>query len=126
MNDANRAWTKRWHEAGGAPTKFPTMIHAGVYSGITHYLKARLALGAGEHDGKSVVAKMKSMPTDDVLFGKGTIDATGRKRHDAYLFEVKKPSESKHPGDFYTLKATIPAAEAFRNPKDSGCSLVKG
>jgi branched-chain amino acid transport system substrate-binding protein len=125
MNDANRAWTKKWHEAGGAANKFPTMIHAGVYAGILHYLKARLALG-GNPDGKAVVAKMKATPTDDVLFGKGTIDATGRKLHDAYLFEVKKPDESKHPGDFYTLKATIPAKDAFRNPKDSGCSLVSG
>src|SRR6478736_5291811 len=113
-NDTNRAWTKRWHEAGAAANKYPTMIHAGVYAGITHYLKARLAMGAGEHDGKSVVAKMKSMPTDDPLFGKGMIDATGRKRHDAYLYEVKAPSESKHPGDFYKLRATIPANEAFR------------
>ncbi|MEP7030368.1 MAG: ABC transporter substrate-binding protein [Pseudolabrys sp.] len=125
-NEANRAWTKRWHEAGAGATKFPTMIHAGVYSGITHYLKVRLAMGAGEHDGKSVVAKMKATQTDDALFGKGMIDVTGRKRHDAYLFEVKKPSESKHPGDFYTQKAKIPEAEAFRNPKDSGCSLVSG
>jgi branched-chain amino acid transport system substrate-binding protein len=125
-NDTNRAWTKRWHEAGAAAGKYPTMIHAGVYAGILHYLKARLAMGPGEHDGTSVVAKMKSMPTDDQLFGKGTIDVTGRKRHDAYLFEVKKPSDSKYPGDFYTLKATIPASEAFRDPKDSGCPLVSG
>jgi branched-chain amino acid transport system substrate-binding protein len=125
MNDANRAWTKRWQEERKAAGKFPTMIHAGVYSATLHYLKAREALG-GNPDGKTVVEKMKSMPTDDVLFGKGTIDPNGRKRHDAYLFEVKKPSESKHPGDFYTLKATIPAKDAFRNPKDSGCSLVKG
>jgi branched-chain amino acid transport system substrate-binding protein len=125
-NDTNRAWTKRWHEAGAAAGKFPTMIHAGVYAGITHYLKTRLAMGAGEHDGASVVAKMKSMPTDDPLFGKGTIDPTGRKRHDAFLFEVKKPSDSKYPGDFYILKATIPASEAFRDPKDSGCPLVSG
>ena len=124
LNDNNRAWTKRWQAERNAAGKFPTMIHAGVYSGITHYLKARVALG-GEPDGKAVTAKMKSMPTDDVLFGKGTIDENGRKRHDAYLFEVKKPSESKHPGDFYTLKATIPAAEAFRQVKDSGCPLVK-
>jgi branched-chain amino acid transport system substrate-binding protein len=124
MNDTNRAWTKRWHEAGAGATKYPTMIHAGVYSGILHYLKARVALGAGEHDGKSVVEKMKSMPTDDILFGKGTIDAAGRKRHPAYLFEVKAPADSKHPGDFYTLKATIPADQAFRDAKDSGCSLV--
>jgi len=69
---------------------------------------------------------MKATPTDDPLFGKGMIDVTGRKRHDAYLFEVKKPSDSKHAGDFYTLKATIPAKDAFRDAKDSGCSLVKG
>jgi branched-chain amino acid transport system substrate-binding protein len=125
MNDANRAWTKRWRESGGAANKFPTMIHAGVYAGILHYLKARVALG-GNPDGKAVVAKMKATPTDDALFGKGTIDVTGRKLHDAYLFEVKKPADSKHPGDFYTLKATIPAKDAFRNPKDSGCSLVSG
>jgi branched-chain amino acid transport system substrate-binding protein len=124
MNDANRAWTKRWQGERNAAGKFPTMIHAGVYSGIMHYLKARVALG-GTPDGKAVVAKMKATPTDDPLFGKGTIDANGRKRHDAYLFEVKKPSESKHPGDFYNLKATIPAAEAFRDPKDSGCTLAK-
>jgi branched-chain amino acid transport system substrate-binding protein len=122
-NDTNRAWTKRWHEAGAGATKYPTMIHAGVYAGILHYLKARLAMG-GDPDGKSVVAKMKATPTDDPLFGKGTIDAAGRKRHDAYLFEVKAPAESKHPGDFYKLKATIPAKDAFRDPKDSGCPLV--
>jgi branched-chain amino acid transport system substrate-binding protein len=124
MNDANRAWTKRWHEAGAAASKFPTMIHAGVYAGITHYLKAAVALKGNVSDGKAVVAKMKEMPTDDALFGKGAIDPTGRKRHDAYLLEVKKPEDSKKPGDFYTLKATIPAKDAFRDPKDSGCSLV--
>jgi branched-chain amino acid transport system substrate-binding protein len=122
-NDANRAWTKRWQAERNAAGKFPTMIHAGDYSGITHYLKARVAQG-GEPDGKTITEKMKSMPTDDALFGKGKIDVTGRKLHDAYLFEVKKPAESKHPGDFYTLKATIPAKDAFRDPKDSGCSLV--
>jgi branched-chain amino acid transport system substrate-binding protein len=125
LNDANRAWTKRWQAERNAAGKFPTMIHAGVYSGITHYLKTRVALG-GNPEGKAVVEKMKATPTDDPLFGKGTIDVTGRKLHDAYLFEVKKPSESKHAGDFYTRKATIPAKDAFRNPKDSGCSLVKG
>ncbi len=123
-NDTNRAWTKRWHEAGAAPNKYPTMIHAGVYAGILHYLKTAVALKGDVADGKTVVAKMKELPTDDPLFGKGIIDATGRKRHDAFLFEVKKPSESKYPGDFYTLKATIPAKDAFRDPKDSGCSLV--
>src|ERR1700755_3420246 len=113
MNDANRAWTKRWAAERNAPGKFPTMIHAGVYSGILHYLKARVALG-GDPDGKTVVAKMKEMPTDDILFGKGTIRADGRKIHPAYLFEAKAPSESKYPGDFYNLKATIPADQAWR------------
>jgi branched-chain amino acid transport system substrate-binding protein len=122
-NDTNRAWTKRWQQERAG--KFPTMVHAGVYSGILHYLKARAALG-GNPDGKTITAKMKEMPTDDILFGKGTIQANGRKVHDAYLFEVKKPGESKHPGDFYKTVATIPAAEAFRPIKDSGCPLVSG
>ncbi len=124
MNDANRNWTKRWHEAGAAASKFPTMIHAGVYAGILHYLKAAVALKGKLDDGKAVVEQMKAMPTDDELFGKGNIDPTGRKRHPAYLLEVKKPEESKKPGDFYNVKATIPPAEAFRDPKDSGCPLV--
>src|SRR5947208_10349693 len=122
-NDANRAWTKRWQQERSG--KFPTMVHAGVYAGTVHYLKARLALG-GSPDGKAVVAKMKEMPTDDPLFGKGTIQANGRKVHDAYLFEVKKPEESKYPGDFYKTISKIPAAEAFRPLKDSGCPLVSG
>jgi branched-chain amino acid transport system substrate-binding protein len=122
-NEANRAWTKRWQQE--RPNKFPTMVQAGVYSGVTHYLKAVTELkGAG--DGKAVVAKMKATPTDDPLFGKGTIRADGRKVHPAYLFEVKKPEESKYPGDFYHLRATIPADEAFRPLKDGNCPLVSG
>src|SRR5215467_5914043 len=122
-NDTNREWTKRWQK--DRPGKFPTMIHAGVYAGITHYLKAVVALKSAA-DGKAVVAKMKETPTDDPLFGKGTIRADGRKIHDAYLFEVKPPSESKYPGDFYHLRATIPAAEAFRPLKEGSCPLVSG
>jgi branched-chain amino acid transport system substrate-binding protein len=121
MNDANRAWTKRWQaERAG---KFPTMIHAGVYSAITHYLKAVAELKSTA-DGKAVVAKMEEIPTDDPLFGKGTIRADGRKIHPAYLFQVKKPEESKYPGDYYTLRSTIPADEAFRPLKDDNCPLV--
>ena len=125
QNDANRAWTKRWQAIRGASGKVPTMIHAGVYAGTLHYLKAVAALKSSK-DGKAVTAKMKEMPTDDTLFGKGTIRADGRKIHPAYLYEVKKPSESKGPGDFYKVRATIPADEAFRPLKDGGCSLVKG
>ena len=124
-NDNNRAWTKRWQTERAAAGKFPTMVQAGVYAGVMHYLKAVAALKSGA-DGKAVVTKMKEMPTDDPLFGKGTIRVDGRKIHDAYLMEVKKPAESKHPGDFYNMRATIPAAEAFRPLKEGGCPLVSG
>ena len=121
MTDANRAWTKRWQAE--RPGKFPTMVQAGVYSAVTHYLKAVAALKSTA-DGKAVVAKMKEMPTDDPLFGKGSIRPDGRKIHPAYLFEVKKPEESKYPGDVYKLRATIPADEAFRPIKDDNCPMV--
>ena len=124
MTDANRAWTKRWQDERKAPGKFPTMVQAGVYSGVLHYLKAVAELKSAA-DGKAVVAEMKKLPTDDPLFGKGKIEENGRKIHPAYLFEVKPPADSKHPGDFYNLRATIPADEAFRPVKDSGCPLVK-
>jgi branched-chain amino acid transport system substrate-binding protein len=121
MTEANRAFTKRWQVA--QPGKFPTMVHAGVYSATLHYLKAVAALKSTA-DGKVVVAKMKEIPTDDPLFGKGTVRADGRNVHPAYLFEVKKPEESKYPGDDYKLRATIPANEAFRPLKDGNCPLV--
>jgi branched-chain amino acid transport system substrate-binding protein len=123
MTEANRAFTKRWQVA--RPGKFPSMVPAGVYSSVIHYLKAVAALKSGS-DGRAVVAKMKEMPTEDPLFGKGSIRADGRKIHDAFLFEVKKPEESKYPGDDYKLRATIPAAEAFRPLKDGNCPLVGG
>jgi branched-chain amino acid transport system substrate-binding protein len=120
-NDANRAFTKRFAAQSGG--KYPTMVQAGVYSGVLHYLKAVAAIKSD--DGAKVVEEMKKLPTDDPLFGKGTVRADGRKIHPAYLFEVKKPSESKGPYDYYKLRATIPAEEAFRPLKDGGCSLVK-
>jgi branched-chain amino acid transport system substrate-binding protein len=121
MTNANRAWTKRWQVE--RPGKFPAMTVAGVYASTLHYLKAVAALKSAA-DGKAVVAKMKEMPTDDPLFGKGYIRADGRKIHPAYLFEVKKPEESKYPGDDYKLRATIPAEEAFRPMKDDNCPMV--
>jgi branched-chain amino acid transport system substrate-binding protein len=123
LNDDSRAWTKRWQaERSG---KIPTSDHAGVYSAVLHYLKAVEALKS-DADGRAVVAKMKEMPTDDRLFGKGTIRIDGRKMHPMYLFEVKKPEESKYPGDFYKTRAIIPAEEAFRPLKEGGCPLVAG
>ncbi len=123
MNDNTRAWTKRWQVE--RPGKLPSMIHAGVYASVLHYLKTVEALKSGG-DGKAVADKMKAMPTDDRLFGKGTIRPDGRKIHDMYLFEVKKPAESKGPWDYYKLRATIPAAEAFRPLKEGNCPLVGG
>ena len=121
MNDQTRAFTKRFAERNKGV--YPSMIHAGVYSGVTHYLKAIEALKSD--DGTKVIAKMKEMPTDDPLFGKGTVRADGRKIHPAYLFEAKKPSESKGEWDLYKLLATIPADQAFRPLKDGECPLVK-
>jgi branched-chain amino acid transport system substrate-binding protein len=123
MNDGTRAFTKRFMER--FKKNPPTMVQAGVYSSLIHYFKALEALGGNPHDGAKVVAKMKEMPTDDPLFGKGSIRADGRKIHPAYLFEVKKPSESKYPWDYYKLIATIPADEAFIPLDKSVCPLLK-
>ena len=121
LNDQTRAWSKRFAAANGG--KYPTAVHAGVYSGVLHYLKS---VDAGKtDDGTKTIAKMKELPTDDILFGKGSIRADGRKIHPAYLFEVKKPGESKGPYDYYTLRATIPADQAFRPMSEGGCPLVK-
>ena len=122
LNDQTRAFTKRF--APQFKGIHPTMVHAGVYSGTLHYLKAVEGL-KGAADGAAVVAGMKSTPTDDSLFGKGTVRADGRKIHPAYLVEVKKPDESKAPWDYYKIRTTIPADEAFR-PLDKGeCPLIK-
>jgi branched-chain amino acid transport system substrate-binding protein len=101
----------------------PSMAQAGVASSLLHYFKALEALGGNPHDGKAIVAKMKEMPTDGPLFGKGSIRSDGRKIHPAYLFEVKKPSESKGPWDYYKVVSTIPAEEAFLPLSLSKCSL---
>ena len=122
MNDGTRAFSERFAKQMKNGNK-PTMVQAGDYASVLHYLKAAEALGSVA-DGAKVIAKMKEMPTDDALFGKGTIRADGRKIHPVYLFEVKKPSESKYPWDYYTVKATIPGDEAFRPLSESKCSLV--
>jgi len=121
MNDQTRAFAKRFAERNRGI--YPTMVHAGVYAAVLHYLKAVTALNGD--DGTKVIAKMKELPTDDPLFGKGTVRADGRKIHNMYLFEVKDPSESKGPWDLYKLRATIPAAQAFRPLDQGGCPLVK-
>ena len=122
QTDNNRAYAKEF----GAANKgnMPTMVQAGVYSAVFHYLKAVHDLKS-DADGAAVVAKMKALPTDDKLFGKGSIRADGRKIHPMYLFEVKSPAESKGPWDYYKQRAVIPADEAFRPLADGGCPLVK-
>jgi branched-chain amino acid transport system substrate-binding protein len=124
LNDGTRAFSKRFSERSKNKA-MPSMVQAGVYSGLIHYFKALDALGGNPHDGAKVVAKMKEMPTDDPLFGQGSIRADGRKIHPAYLFEVKKPEESKGPWDYYKLVGTTPADQAFRPLAESACPLVK-
>ncbi|MGA9091229.1 MAG: ABC transporter substrate-binding protein [Bradyrhizobium sp.] len=124
MNDQTRAFSKKFaaRMKNGAP---PTMVQAGVYAGLIHYFKALEALGGNPHDGVKVVEKMKSIPTEDPLFGKGEIQPNGRTIHSAYLFEVKKPSESKAPWDFYKLVGTVPGNQAFTPLSESKCAMLK-
>ena len=120
-DDGTRAWSNKF--GARRDGRMPTMVQAGVYSSVTHYLKAVAALHSAK-DGKAVVAKMEAMPTDDPLFGKGTIDPNGRKRHSMYVYEVKSPAESKGDWDFYKLIREVPAEQAFRAPADSGCASI--
>jgi branched-chain amino acid transport system substrate-binding protein len=124
MNDKTRGWSKRFAEK----TKnhaMPSMTQAGNYAMVLHYLKTLEALGGNPHDGAKVVAKMKELPTDDPLFGKGPLRADGRRIIPAYLFEVKKPEESKGPWDYYKLIATISPEDAAKPLEASDCPLVK-
>jgi branched-chain amino acid transport system substrate-binding protein len=121
LNEQTRAFTKRFAPQNNG--KYPTMVQAGVYSSVLHYLKAIEA--AKTDDGTKVVAQMKKLPTEDPLFGKGRIREDGRKLHNAYLVEVKKPNESKGPYDYYKIRTTIPADQAFRPESEGGCSLIK-
>lgn len=121
LNDQTRAWSDRFAKTNGG--KKPSMVQAGVYSGMLHYLKGIEA--AKSKDATAVMAKMKELPTDDPLFGKGSVRADGRKMHDMYLFEVKKPAESKGPWDYYKQVAVLKANDAFKPLSESECSLVK-
>ncbi|MGC2774392.1 MAG: ABC transporter substrate-binding protein [Bradyrhizobium sp.] len=124
LNDQTRAFSDRFAKRmkNGAP---PTMVQAGVYAGLSHYFKALEALGDNPHDGVKIVDKMKSIPTEDALFGKGEIQPNGRTIHTAYLFEVKKPSESKGPWDLYKLVGSVPGDQAFTPLDKSACALLK-
>lgn len=122
LNDQTRAFARRFAAANGG--RYPNMVHAGVYGGLLHYLKAVEKVGNAK-DGARVVQAMKDIPTDDALFGKGRVRQDGRAIHDMYLFEVKGPAESKGPYDFYKLLGAVPAETAFRPLETGGCALVK-
>lgn len=120
LNDDTRKWSKRFFERH---KKMPTMVQAGVYSAVSHYLKAIKA--AGTDDADAVMAKMKSTPVND-FFAKGTtIGPDGLHRHPVYLVRVKSPQESKYPWDYYQIVKTIPAEEAFPSVEAQKCPLVK-
>jgi len=121
QNDTNRAFAREYFAALG---RMPGYTVVGVYSAVIHYLRAVEALGS-HADGKAVIAKMKELPTEDRLMGKGYVRIDGRKIHPVYLFEVKKPEESKAPWEHYKQLATIPAEEAWRPLDQSECPLVK-
>ncbi|HYD68743.1 ABC transporter substrate-binding protein [Azospirillum sp.] len=120
MNDETRAWAKKFEEKVG---RKPSMIQAGVYSSVRHYLQAVQAVGSD--DAEKVAAKMRATPVNDMLMKNGKIAENGRVFHDMYLAQVKKPAESKGAWDYYRIVSTIPAAQAFLEPKNSGCPLVK-
>lgn len=121
-NDQTRAWSRRYQQMHHKK-QMPNDMHAGVYSAVLHYLKAVAKVG-NVTDGKAIVAAMKAMPTDDPLYGKGSIREDGRKLHPMFLFRVKTPQESKGEWDYFALVSTIPADQAFRPLKDGGCPLV--
>jgi branched-chain amino acid transport system substrate-binding protein len=124
LNDRTRAFMDRVR--GSLAGSGPNQMNAGGYAATLHYLKAVADMGvtAAKASGLETVQRMKAMPTDDDCFGRGSIRADGRKMHPAYLFEVKKPAESKAPFDYYKLVGTTPAEEAFRPMAGGGCPLV--
>jgi branched-chain amino acid transport system substrate-binding protein len=126
LNDRTRAFMSRVKPRLAANV-YPNMSQAGDYASVLHYLKAVKELGVerAKRSGRDVVDLMKKMPTDDDCFGQGSIRADGRKIHPAYLFEVKKPEESKSPGDVYKLVSTLSAAESFRPLEEGNCALVR-
>lgn len=125
FNDRTRAFTKRVQPELPSGV-FPNMDQAGSYAALVHYLKVVKEMGPAhaKESGRATVAAMKRMPTDDDCFGPGLIREDGRKIHPAYLFRVKKPEESRYPGDVYTHLATTPADEAFRPMAEGGCPLI--
>ena len=120
MNEETRAWSKRYFDK---QKKMPTMVQAGLYSAITHYLEAAKAINSD--DTQKVMAQMKKAPINDFYAKGGKIREDGRMVHDMYLMQVKTPAESRYPWDYYTMRATIPGAEAYEPLSQSRCPLIK-
>jgi branched-chain amino acid transport system substrate-binding protein len=119
-DEASRTWAERFF---AKMQRMPNMVHAGVYSGVLHYLKAIKA--AGTDDGPKVAEQMRKLPVEDMFAGKGSVRVDGRMVHDMYLFEVKKPSESRKPWDYFKLLKTIPGDQAARPLEQSDCPLAR-
>jgi branched-chain amino acid transport system substrate-binding protein len=118
-DEETRTWSKRFFERHG---RMPTMVHAGVYSAIRHYLRAIAA--AGTDEAKAVMAKMREIPVNDFYTKNGRLREDGRLVHDMYFAQVKKPSESTQSWDYYNILGVIPGDQAFRSLADGGCPLV--
>lgn len=125
LNDSTRAWTKKIVQK--SPDNWPNMIHAGCYSAALHYMKVAKEMGAAEakKSGLATINRMKKTPVEDPCFGKTTIREDGRHMVPAYLFEVKQPSESKGPWDYYKLRVTTPAKDAALPLSEGHCSFIK-
>jgi branched-chain amino acid transport system substrate-binding protein len=126
LNERTRAYNKRAIVL--TKGRYPNDIQAGCYSATLHYLKVAKELGVAKTkaDGRAVVAAMKAMPTDDDVFGNGTIREDGRAIHPAYLFQVKAPGESSDKHDVVKVIAVTPGDQAFRPTSEGGCPLVRG
>jgi len=119
QNDATRAWAARFFNK---TKRMPTMVQAGVYGALKHYLKAVQAVGGADAD--AVMAKMRETPINDFMTHDGRLRIDGRVMREMYLFEAKTPAQSKYPWDYLELLQTIPAADAFRPLNEGGCPLV--
>lgn len=123
MNEGTRSFARRFGERMGG--RMPTDLQANVYAAVTHFLRAADALGSSA-DGRAVVAKMKALPTEDSIFGRGVIRADGRRVSPVYVFNVKSPAESRGRYDVYRLEREVPIEEAYRPVEQGGCPLLRG
>lgn len=123
LNEGTRSFARRFGERMGG--RMPTDLQANVYAAVTHFLRSADALG-GSTDGRAVVAKMKALPTEDSIFGRGMIRADGRRVSPVYVFNVKSPAESRGRYDVYRLEREVPTEEAYRPMEQGGCPILRG